>query len=100
MTDIITAQVPPAAISTVERAAIYHLSILYDLFGASQYQEVPNAELSPLILAQQGRAGDGTERLIYRVSLQLQPEWRTSTNALWLDSVPFGNPAIPARYKV
>lgn len=100
MTDLIAAQIPPAAVTTVERAAIYHLSLLYDLFGGTPYQEVAGEALTPLITAQQGRAGDGTERLIYRVSLQLHPEWRTSTNAIWVDSIAFGNPAIPARYKV
>jgi hypothetical protein len=100
MTAIIVSEIPPAALETVERAAIYFNSILYDLYGGTRYQEVSGDVLTPLVTAQQGRAGDGTERLIYRPALQLQPDWRTSTNPIWLDSVPFGDVAVPARYLV
>lgn len=100
MTDILTANIPPDALATVERGAIYFCSILYDLYGGIDYQEQPSAPLTPLVTAQQGRAGDDTERLIYRPSLQLQPDWRTATGPIWLSSVPYGEAMVPARYLV
>lgn len=100
MTDILVSEIPPAALETVERAAVYFQSILYDLYGGRVYREVANGDLTPVITSQQGRADDGTERLIFRPSLQLNPEWRTSENPIWLDTLPFGDAIVPARYLV
>jgi hypothetical protein len=45
------------------------------------------------------RADDGTERLIIRASLLLDPNWRSdSTNAFWLSVNEFENVNIPAAY--
>lgn len=97
MTDLVQTQIPDA-INTVEGLASWNLALLYDLFGGRMYQEVQGDDLTALVTAQGGRAGDGTERLIYRVSLQLHPDWRTSPNPIWMDTIEYAEVAIPTRY--
>lgn len=98
MADLTLAQIPTTVGGSAESLGMYSCSLLYDLFGGSLYQEVPGAENTPYVTAQQGRAGDGTERLIYRVSFQLHPEWRTSVNKIWQDTIEFQEVTVPARY--
>lgn len=100
MTQILVSEIPPAALETVERAAVYFSSILYDLYGGRQYQEVAGGALTPLVTSQQGRADNGTERLIFRPSFQLAPDWRTSVNPIWLDVIDFADTEVPQRYLV
>lgn len=88
----------PSGIVTAESHAVYFMSLLYDLFGGTNYQEVPGNDLTPLVSAQMGRAGDGTMRLIYRGSFKMHPEWATSTNKVWMDVLPYAEATIPARY--
>lgn len=46
------------------------------------------------------RADDGTERLIIRASLPLDPNWRSqSTQAFWLNVTDLENVNIPAAYQ-
>jgi hypothetical protein len=97
MTNLALSSVP-TNIVTAEALGVYSLSLLYDLFGGTNYQEVPSSDLTPLVSAQQGRAGDGTERLIYRASFQMHPEWRTSTNKVWMDVLEYAEATVPARY--
>jgi hypothetical protein len=99
MADLILAQIPTTATATAEALGVYSCSLLYDLFGNTNYREVQGADLTPLVSAQQGRAADGTERLIYRVAFQLHPEWRTSVNKIWQDTLEFAEAEIPNRYK-
>lgn len=98
MADLILSQIPSTVGGSAESLGMYSCSLLYDLFGGSLYKEVQGGELTPYVTAQQGRAADGTERLIYRVSFQMHPEWRTSTNKIWQDTLEFAEATIPARY--
>lgn len=89
----------PQNIATAESLAAWNLAMLYDLYGSSTYQEVPGAEMTSLVTAMVGKAYEGTQRIIYRASFQLHPEWQTSPNKLWDDVLSFpGDAIIPARY--
>lgn len=73
--------------------------MLYDMYGATTYQELPGTEMTSIVSAMVGKAYDGTQRLICRASFQLHPEFITSTNKLWDDVLTFpGEPIIPARF--
>ncbi len=100
MTDILVSEIPPDALATVERAAVYFSSILYDLYGGRNYQETSGGVLTPVVTSQQGRADDGTERLIFRPSFQLAPDWRTATTPIWLSVLEYAEAEVPARYLV
>lgn len=98
MANLTLAQVPANVSGSAESLSMYSCSLLYDLYGGSLYQEVSGEAPTPYVTAQQGRAGDGTERLIYRIAFQLHPEWRTSVNKIWTDTLEFAEVTIPARY--
>lgn len=97
MANLTLAQVP-TNIVTAEALGVYSMALLYDLFGGTKYQEVSGTELTPYVTSQMGRAADGTERIIFRASFELHPEWRTSTNKIWLDVLEFAEATVPARY--
>lgn len=98
MPNLILTQIPQN-IATLESNTAWGLLALYDLYQASTYQELPGVELTPLVSAMVGKAYDGSQRLICRVSFQLHPEFTTSTNKLWDDVLKFpGEPIIPARF--
>lgn len=98
MANLTLAQIPANVGGSAESLGSYSCALLYDLYGGSLYKEVQGAENTPYVTAQQGRAADGTERLIYRVSFQMHPEWRTSTNKIWQDTLEIAEVTIPARY--
>jgi hypothetical protein len=98
MAALTLAQIPANVGGSVESLTMYSCSVLYDMYGGTRYQEIPGDELTPLVTSQVGRAGDGTERLIYRVSLHLHPDWRTSANSIWLDTLQYSAAIVPARY--
>lgn len=97
MADLLLNQIPPQIV-TAEQLGCYACSLLYDLFGRREYREVQNADLTPLVTAQQGKAADDSERLIYRVSFQMRNDWRTSTNRVWMDTIEFAEATIPPGY--
>lgn len=43
-------------------------------------------------------ADDGTERLVIRVNLKLNPEYATGATKIWNSILPFAEIAIPAAY--
>ena len=98
MTAFTPSQIPATGITLLEQSAHWHLALLYDLHKNDKYQEASSSELTPFITAKQGLAADETERIIYRVSFEMHPEYRTSTNKIWLDTLAFANATIPTRY--
>jgi hypothetical protein len=88
----------PTNIITIEQGAHFFCALLYDLHKKSKYQETHSSDLTPYITAQQGLAADETERIIYRVSFEMHPEYRTSTNKIWMDTLAFADATIPNRF--
>lgn len=88
----------PSGIDTVEKLAAWSLGALYQLHKNSRYQESDAAPLIPIITAQDGLAADGTERIIFRVSLPLTNTWRESVLKFFLEAEEIASTAIPSQY--
>jgi hypothetical protein len=89
----------PATVDTVEKLASWALLLLYRLHKNDSYSETPDTGMVPLITLQQGLADDETERLIFRTSLQLNPDWQTNAAKLWTQTQAFANATIPESFK-
>ena len=88
----------PAGIDTLEKLAAWVLGALYQLHKNSRYQESDASPLIPIITAQDGLAADGTERIIFRVSLPLNQFWRESTLKIFFEVEDIATTAIPSQY--
>lgn len=89
----------PPEVNTVERLAAWVLLLLYFLHGKEDYPEL-QGEQTPLITFQQGMSADGTERGIYRVSLEIEPDFAVRTEKLFLLHKEFSSgSSIPAAFK-
>lgn len=88
----------PADIDTVEKAAHYFLSILYRLHKEDNYQRVPNQSREPLVTNVIGLDAEGQERAIYTVSLPMHPDYQTSVNPVFIDTLEFGSGSIPVAF--
>lgn len=90
----------PASVDTVEKLAAWTLLLLYKLHKTDEVLEADEVGLVPLITLQQGLAANETERLIFRISLQLNQDWATNAAKLWTQSVAFAAATIPDTFKV
>lgn len=89
----------PAGIDTLEKLAAWSLGAIYQLRKNDRYQESDAAPLIPLITAQDGMAADGSERIIFRISLILDSQWRESGLKFFLNAEEYpGSPSIPALF--
>lgn len=88
----------PAQVNTVERLALWAISVLYFLHGKEDYPEL-QGEQTPIVTFQQGMAADGTERAILRISLEVEPDWATRTEKFFLLAKEYSSSTIPASFK-
>jgi hypothetical protein len=90
-------QIPPS-ITTLEEISAWSLFTLYNLHKNSRYKETDDAALVPLITLQQGLASDKTERVIFRVSFEINPEFFTGSLKVWDYIQEFASTSIPANF--
>jgi hypothetical protein len=88
----------PATVNTVEKLAAWSCGILYQLHKNSRYQESDESPLVPLVTAQDGLAANKTERVIFRLSLPMQDEWRTTTGDFYTLVNELSNAGIPSSF--
>lgn len=90
----------PSDINTAERLAAYIALLLDRLNPTKTILEVPNGD--PVLVADTVviQADDGTQRLIVRLSLELDPAFvEDKTQPLWMHTKELSNVAIPAGFK-
>jgi hypothetical protein len=88
----------PAGITTLEEIIAWSLLTFYNLQKNTKYLEADDSALIPVITCQQGLAADKTERLIFRVSLELDPAFITGNLKLWDYVKELATTTIPADY--
>jgi hypothetical protein len=88
----------PASVNSLPKLVAWSCGAFYQLHRNSEYQETENGVLVPLITAQDGKAGNDTERIIFRVSLELSATWRESTSPFWVNVVSPSSASIPTVY--
>lgn len=88
----------PAGITTLEEMAAWCLLTLYNLQKNTKYLEADDTALVPVITCQQGLAADKTERLIFRISLELDPTFVTGSLKIWDYAKEYATTAIPTDY--
>ncbi|MBD2090204.1 glucose-6-phosphate dehydrogenase [Microcoleus sp. FACHB-1515] len=92
----------PTSVDTVEKLAVWAMSILQQLHPGQTVVEATGvaervATAAPFyITASQPAAW----RFISRASLELTPNWQSSSGRIWTDVQPLSSQAIPAEYKV
>lgn len=97
MTTFATANLPPT-VDTLEKLIVWSCGAWYQLHKNDRYQESDAAPLIPMITAQDGLAADKTERIIFRLSIELEQDWRESTQPMFLEAKEASNAAIPSAY--
>lgn len=99
MTTLNVATDLPPEVNTVERGALWFLLLLYFMHGKEDYSEL-QGEQTPIITFQQGMAAEGTERAIFRISIELEPDFSIRTEKLFLLAKEFSSGAnIPSGFK-
>lgn len=88
----------PTGIDTLEKLIVWACGAWYQLHKNDRYQESDSSPLIPLVTAQDGLAADKTERIIFRLSIQLAETWRESTQPMYLEAMEASNTAIPSAY--
>jgi hypothetical protein len=88
----------PVTVNTIEKLAAWSCGILYQLHKNSRYQESDEAPLVPLVTAQDGLAANKTERVIFRLSLPMADEWRTTTGDFYTQVAEISNAGIPSSF--
>lgn len=89
----------PLSVDTLEKLVTWALLATYKLHKTDEVLEADEVGLVPVITLQQGLAADETERLIFRISLELNPDWSTNAAKLWTQTMIFANAAIPVSFK-
>lgn len=89
----------PASVDTVEKLAAWTLLLLYKLHKNDEVLEADEVGLVPIITLQQGLAANETERLIFRISLQLNQDWATNASKLWTQTLNIAAATIPDSFK-
>jgi hypothetical protein len=97
MTAFATANLP-ASIDTLEKLIVWSCGAWYQLHKNDRYQESDSAPLIPLVTAQDGLAADKSERIIFRLSIQLVETWREDTLPIYAQAMAASNAAIPASF--
>ncbi|MGG6241854.1 hypothetical protein ACQ4N7_24790 [Nodosilinea sp. AN01ver1] len=88
----------PPSVNSLERLAAWANGALYKLYKNEKYQESDASPLVPIITAQDGLAADKKEHVIFRLSLVLDDDWRTSTNPFWAEAQDFTTAPIPDEF--
>ena len=94
----------PDQITTAEQLLVHQALTLHNLYKGQEYQEARGTQfdsgLAPLIDVSSISAKDGTERLLIRAAVEIDPSYRVDiTQKMWMFAEPFGNVVIPAAYK-
>jgi hypothetical protein len=97
MTAFATANLP-SSIDTLEKLIVWACAAYYQLHKNDRYQESDSAPLIPIITAQDGLAADRTERIIFRLSIQLLSTWREDTLPIFAQALAESNAAIPSSF--
>lgn len=88
----------PASVDTLEKLVVWACGAYYQLHKNDTYAEADSSPLIPVITAQDGRAADKTERVIFRVSIQLNDTWRESTLKIFQEAVEMASTPIPSGF--
>jgi hypothetical protein len=97
MSAIILNQIP-TQINTVERLAAYSNLLLARLNPTRAVLEILGEPEVRAAFAGIGQDSNGNQRLICRCSLQIDPNYSSSTSPLWLLAQELSNVAIPPQY--
>lgn len=97
MTAFATANIP-ANVDTLEKLIVWACGAFYSLHRFTEYKESDLTGLIPIITAQDGVAADKSERVIFRVAMPLNPEWRESATKIFQEAQVVSSAPIPAAY--
>ncbi|MFH7245508.1 MAG: hypothetical protein ACHWZW_21955 [Spirulina sp.] len=92
-----TTDLPPS-VDSLEKLVVWACGAFYQLHKNDRYQESDASPLIPLVTAQDGLAADKTERIIFRLSIQLLDTWREDTLPMFAQALEASNAAIPSGY--
>lgn len=93
----------PPGLDTVEKELAWALICLDNFWGSGKkkYQEIDNAPMEDVVDYSIITAADGTKRMLFRGSIELDPAYAvTGTGKLWAFARVFGTANIPAAYQV
>jgi len=95
----------PASIATAEQGLAWLGLLLFDLNKGKTYKEANGTSidsgLAPLVDVSIVTTADGNQRMIMRVSLELDPAYATDTSSkLWQFAEPLSDTVVPAAFKV
>jgi len=88
----------PASVDTLEKLIVWACGAFYQLHKNDRYQESDSSPLIPIVTAQDGLAADKTERVIFRLSIQLLDTWREDTLPMFAQAQAASNAAIPSGF--
>jgi len=97
MTTLNLSIIPPQ-INTVERLAAYSALLLSRVNPTLSILEVLGEPEIRAAFAGVGTDSTGRQRLIMRISLELDANYASSTEALWLDVKELSNVQVPAQF--
>lgn len=100
MAALVIASDIPSGINTAEKLLAWNILLTQNLFGKQTYQELQGGLLEREVDASVVRAADDTYRLLFRGALKLDPTYISGGGKLWSYTMPWGDVAIPAAYKV
>ncbi|WOD37367.1 hypothetical protein [Nodosilinea sp. E11] len=89
----------PASVNSLSKLVGWANGAFYQLHKATDYQESVGGILVPVVTAQDGLAANKTERIIFRVSLELEDTWRASPQPFWVNVRSISTAAIPTQYR-
>ncbi|GAP99127.1 hypothetical protein [Leptolyngbya sp. NIES-2104] len=87
----------PNSITTLEQLAAW---VVLCLCRVNPTDSVLESDTIRELIAQNGifRAADGTDRLFLRLSLELDPEFKTDSRKLWMSVKEISQAQIPVAY--
>lgn len=91
------ADIPPQ-INTVERLAAYSVLLLSRINPTLSILEVLGEPEIRAAFAGIGTDSTGRQRLIARISLELNADYASSPEALWLEALELSNVQIPPQF--
>lgn len=90
-------QLPPS-VNSLEKLVAWANGAFYQLHKNTEYQESEGASLVPIVTMQDGKAANKTERIITRVSTELEDIWREDPQPFWVNVKSISSATIPAQY--
>lgn len=89
----------PASVNSLEKLVAWANGAFYQLHKNTEYQESEGASLVPIVTMQDGKAANKTERVIARVSTEMNDNWREDPQPFWVNVKAISSAAIPTAYR-